>query len=161
MSEHRSDLSTTPRLFVDMPLAAGVTATLPVPQSHYLAQVMRRQPGDVVRLFNGADGEWAARLTSVGRKAVAFEIEHQSAEQELVPDLWLCFAPIKRGRSRSLNPALPCACTALKTNGFCHPAAVREGFKHLLASGWVAARDLPFGTNGPKAICHASAVHPQ
>ncbi|MFZ4690693.1 MAG: 16S rRNA (uracil(1498)-N(3))-methyltransferase [Polymorphobacter sp.] len=93
-----TSLSTTPRLYVEMPLHAGAVLTLPLPQSHYLAQVMRRQPGDMVRLFNGRDGEWAARLTSVGRKAVLAELLAQSAPQEVVPDLWLCFAPIKRGR---------------------------------------------------------------
>lgn len=81
-----------------MPLAAGALLTLPPPQSHYLAQVMRRQPGDVVRLFDGASGEWAARVVTVGKKAVVVTLEAQSAPQEAVPDLWLCAAPLKRGR---------------------------------------------------------------
>lgn len=98
MSEAAPDLSTTPRLHVDVPLGLGAMLTLPPPQSHYLAQVMRRAPGDVVRLFDGVSGEWAARLTSVGRKAVEVRIEAQSAPQEAVPDLWLCAAPLKRGR---------------------------------------------------------------
>ena len=98
MSETGTSLSTTPRLFVEMPLAAGAALTLPPPQSHYLAQVMRRQPGDMVRLFNGRDGEWAARVTSVGKKAVELVPDHLSAPQEAVPDLWLCAAPLKRGR---------------------------------------------------------------
>ena len=97
MSEHAHDLSTTPRLYVELPLAAGAVLTLPVPQSHYLSQVMRRKPGDVVRLFDGANGEWAARLLSVTRKAVDVRCEAQSAPQEAVPDLWLCAAPLKRG----------------------------------------------------------------
>ena len=94
----RPDLSRTPRLYVETPLAPGATVTLPVPQSHYLAQVMRRQPGDVVRLFNGVSGEWAARLVSVARKAVIVAIETQSAPQEATADLWLCAAPLKKGR---------------------------------------------------------------
>jgi 16S rRNA (uracil1498-N3)-methyltransferase len=98
MSETGPDLSTTPRLHVDVPLAAGATLTLPPPQSHYLAQVMRRQPGDVVRLFDGASGEWAAQVVSVGKKAVVVNLESQSAPQEAVADLWLCAAPLKRGR---------------------------------------------------------------
>ncbi|KAB7644958.1 16S rRNA (uracil(1498)-N(3))-methyltransferase [Polymorphobacter fuscus] len=98
MSETAPDLSTTPRLYVDQPLAPGATITLPVPQSHYLAQVMRRQPGDVVRLFDGRSGEWAARLVSVGRKAVTATLEAASAPQEAVADIWLCAAPLKRGR---------------------------------------------------------------
>lgn len=98
MSEKAPDLSTTPRLYVDLPLLSGASLALPTAQSHYLAQVMRRQPGDMVRLFNGADGEWAARVESAGRKSVVVVPERQSAPQEIVQDLWLCAAPLKRGR---------------------------------------------------------------
>lgn len=98
MSENTPDLSTTPRLYVEMPLAAGAIITLPPPQSHYLGSVMRRQPGDRVRLFNGSAGEWAARVDSVGKKIVTLVALEQSAPQEIVPDLWLCAAPLKRGR---------------------------------------------------------------
>ena len=52
----------------------------------------------MVRLFNGRDGEWAARVASVAKKAVTLIAEHQSAPQEQVPDLWLCAAPLKKGR---------------------------------------------------------------
>jgi len=103
MSENAPDLSTaqlstTPRLYVDMPLAAGAMVTLTQPQSHYLGSVMRRQPGDIVRLFNGSAGEWAARVDSVGKKVVTLVAVEQSLPQEIMPDLWLCAAPLKRGR---------------------------------------------------------------
>ena len=98
MSETDRSLSTTPRLHVTAALAAGASITLDQPQSHYLAGVMRRQPGDLVRLFNGHDGEWAARVASVAKKAVTLVAERQSAPQERVPDLWLCTAPLKKGR---------------------------------------------------------------
>ena len=98
MSETRVNLSTTPRLYVAQGLFAGASIGLSVPQSHYLAQVMRRQPRDTVRLFDGTNGEWAARLVSVGRKAVIALVETQSAPQEITADLWLCAAPLKRDR---------------------------------------------------------------
>ena len=98
MSEEQRSLSTTPRLHVTAALTAGASVTLDQPQSHYLGSVMRRQPGDMVRLFNGRDGEWAARVTAVAKKAVSLIAEHQSAPQELVADLWLCAAPLKKGR---------------------------------------------------------------
>jgi len=98
MNESAPDLSTTPRLFVEAPLLAGAEIRLEGPQAHYLGSVMRRQPGDMVRLFDGVHGEWAARVVSVARKAVVLRLEVQSAPQEAVPDLWLCFAPLKRGR---------------------------------------------------------------
>lgn len=98
MSEFDRSLSTTPRLHVCDALGAGALITLNQPQSHYLGSVMRRQPGDMVRLFNGRDGEWAARVASVAKKAVTLVAEHQSTPQEQVPDLWLCAAPLKKGR---------------------------------------------------------------
>jgi 16S rRNA (uracil1498-N3)-methyltransferase len=98
MSETDRSLSTTPRLHVADALGAGVTIIPPPPQSHYLGSVMRRQPGDMVRLFNGRDGEWAARVVSVAKKAVTLVAEFQSAPLEAVPDLWLCAAPLKKGR---------------------------------------------------------------
>lgn len=79
-------------------LAPGVTVDLPAPAAHYLVQVMRRQPGDVVRLFDDRSGEWLARLTDVGRKRATATIEEQLSEREIVPDLWLCAAPIRKGR---------------------------------------------------------------
>jgi 16S rRNA (uracil1498-N3)-methyltransferase len=89
---------TAPRLYVDLPLAAGAALTLPVPQSHYLAQVMRRAPGDAVRLFDDRTGEWLARIAAAGRKAVEVVVEAQLGPREQVADLWLCAAPLKRGR---------------------------------------------------------------
>lgn len=98
MSETDRSLSTTPRLYVTDALTAGSVITLDQPQSHYLASVMRRQVGDRVRLFNGREGEWACAVASVAKKAVTLAVQQQSAPQEDVPDLWLCAAPLKKGR---------------------------------------------------------------
>jgi 16S rRNA (uracil1498-N3)-methyltransferase len=91
-------LSTTPRLFVDAGLATGAAVTVEAAQAHYLATVLRRQPGDVVRLFNGRDGEWAAQVEQCSKRAVKLRAQWQSAQQEAGPDLWLCAAPLKKGR---------------------------------------------------------------
>ncbi len=91
-------LSTTPRLFVDADLSVGGEITLPTPASHYLAQVMRRAPGDVVRLFDDRSGEWAATVLTPHRKATVVRLDRRLAPREAVPDLWLCAAPLKRGR---------------------------------------------------------------
>lgn len=98
MSENLPDLSSTPRLMVEGPLVSGASFALPAAQSHYLAQVMRRQPGDIIRVFDGVSGEWAARVAHVGKKVVELQIEAPTAPQEQFADLWLCAAPLKRGR---------------------------------------------------------------
>ncbi len=96
-----ADLSTTPRLFVDIDLAgAGVTGevTLPPPASRYLAQVMRRAAGDRVRLFDDCSGEWSATVVMPHRKATVVRLGSRLGPRETVADLWLCAAPLKRGR---------------------------------------------------------------
>lgn len=87
----------TPRLFVDAPLGAGAL-TLSGPQAHYLISVMRMKAGDPVKLFDGANGEWLAVATDVARRDVTLDVQQQLAPLEHVPDLWLCAAPLKKGR---------------------------------------------------------------
>src|SRR5690348_13508516 len=84
------------RLHVDAALGAGVHVTPDEKQSHYLLHVMRAKSGDRVRLFNGRDGEWSARVTAIAKRSCTLECDRLVAEQSDVPDVWLCFAPIKR-----------------------------------------------------------------
>src|SRR5436853_6625195 len=86
------------RLFVEADLAAGVEAPLNEAQAHYLRHVMRRDDGAPLLLFNGRDGEWRATLALRGKKAAAAVVGERTREQTAEPDLWLCFAPIKRAR---------------------------------------------------------------
>ena len=90
--------ASTPRLFVDQPLAADLTLPLTGPAANYLGSVMRLMPGDPVRLFDDRTGEWLAEVTDAGRRAVTLRITAQLRGREAVPDLWLLFAPIKKGR---------------------------------------------------------------
>ncbi|QXM24460.1 16S rRNA (uracil(1498)-N(3))-methyltransferase [Elioraea tepida] len=82
------------RLFVPDPLAEGATIRLAPEQTHYLAAVMRRAAGDLVFVFNGRDGEWRARITTLGRGAT-LALEERTRPQEPAPDLWL-LAPVLR-----------------------------------------------------------------
>lgn len=88
----------TPRLFVAGPLGAGVGVHLDGGQAHYLASVMRAKPGDPVKLFDGRSGEWLASVAVAGKRDIALTVERQLHEQEVTPDLWLCAAPLKKGR---------------------------------------------------------------
>jgi 16S rRNA (uracil1498-N3)-methyltransferase len=84
------------RLFVPDPLAAGAMVTATAAQAHYLRAVMRRAPGDHVRLFNGRDGEWTAGIDRLERGAGRFVVLEQARPQAPEPDLWLAFALLKR-----------------------------------------------------------------
>ena len=49
-------------------------------------------------LFNGRDGEWLGRIDIHGKNRCAVTLVEQHRPQAPEPDLWLVFAPIKRGR---------------------------------------------------------------
>ena len=68
------------------------------PAAHYLVQVMRAKPGDPVKLFDDATGEWLATVTDVARKSLTLDLSERLRAREPVPDLWLAAAPIKKGR---------------------------------------------------------------
>jgi 16S rRNA (uracil1498-N3)-methyltransferase len=49
-----------------------------------------------LRLFNGRDGEWEARIRVLRRDRASLVAERQMRPQAAEPDLWLAFAPLKR-----------------------------------------------------------------
>lgn len=84
------------RLFVSAALSEGAEVHATQGQAHYLGTVMRRAPGAPVRLFNGADGEWQARLAVIKRDRAVLTVEARLRAQAAEPDLWLAFALLKR-----------------------------------------------------------------
>ncbi len=90
---------TLPRLYTDADLTAGGGVALDRAQSHYLSTVLRRGIGDSLRLFNGRDGEWLADITELSRKSAALRVGLQSRPQTSPPDIWLCFAPVRKARN--------------------------------------------------------------
>src|SRR5215212_1357973 len=86
------------RLFTQLDLSAGAEAALDEAQAHYLRHVMRRGEGASLRLFNGRDGEWKAVLSLRGKKGAVAAVAERAREQVAEPDVWLCFAPVKRAR---------------------------------------------------------------
>ena len=90
--------ASTPRLFTDTPLAAGAMVALDGPAAHYLLNVMRAKPGDPLLLFDNRSGEWLGRIAGAGKRSLDIAIEALMRPREAVPDLWLCFAPVKKAR---------------------------------------------------------------
>jgi 16S rRNA (uracil1498-N3)-methyltransferase len=87
------------RLFVTQDLASSATVDLESPQAHYLLNVLRLKTGATIALFNGRDGEWGARIESVGRGRCTVALLEQARPQRAEPDLWLLFAPLKKART--------------------------------------------------------------
>ncbi len=86
------------RLHVEGDLADGIALAATEDQFHYLAHVLRAEPGLEILLFNGRDGEWRARVDFPAKKKIAFVPLEQTRPQPLTPDLVYVFAPLKVGR---------------------------------------------------------------
>lgn len=88
----------TPRLFVETPLAEGADVRVEGGQAHYLLSVLRLKAGDPVKLFDDATGEWLGVASAIGKRDLILDVTAHLRDREPVPDLWLCAAPIKKGR---------------------------------------------------------------
>lgn len=86
------------RLFTDAALAADTVCELGPGPAHKLRAVLRAQPGDVISLFNGRDGEWRARIESIGKSQAQAVCLQQTRIQTPEPGPWLAFAPVKKDR---------------------------------------------------------------
>ena len=88
---------TCPRLYVDGPLGQGETLSLNEAQAHYLRAVLRMSVGGSIRLFNGRDGEWLAKIAEMGKKKCVARLEMQLRDQpEGGHNNRLVFAPLKK-----------------------------------------------------------------
>ena len=71
------------RLFVESPLSADLEFALPEDAARHV-QVRRLQPGDDLRLFDGAGGEWRAQVTRMGKRDVDVRVgAHEGVDREL------------------------------------------------------------------------------
>ncbi len=117
-----------PRLFVAQVLDVGASISIEGPQAHYLTRVMRVAEGDVIVLCDDQTGEWAARVTSAGKREVSLTAETMLRPRGQVPDFTLCAALLKKDRFdlvlekacelgvRKIQPVLTRRCVADKLN---------------------------------------------
>ena len=82
------------RLFFKESLSLNLTAKLDKSQSHYVSKVMRVKVGEVFSLFNNS-GEWEAKILSISRSIVEFNIIKKLRQKESTKEMWLAFSPIK------------------------------------------------------------------
>ena len=128
------------RLFVEADLARGLDVALSEAQAHRLRHVMRRADGAPLLLFNGRDGEWRATLVLSGKKQAVARVGERTREQEVEPDLWLCFAPIKRVRIDYVaETATELGVSVLQPVLTQHTAVERVNVDRLLANAIEAA----------------------
>jgi len=86
----------TPRLYLETHLAAGLEIEAEASQAHHLGAVLRRGVGDAVAVFNAQYGEWAGRITALRKDRCRIALEAQSRAPQPEPDLRLMVAALKR-----------------------------------------------------------------
>ena len=90
---------TLARLYMDAELTSGAEIDLTPEHVHYLSSVLRRSPGDEIRVFSSGAGEWLAEIAAIKKRKGNIRIIRQLRAPEACPDIWLCFAPIRKHRN--------------------------------------------------------------
>ena len=84
------------RLFISNEFKQGTDIYLSDNSLHYLRNVMRRQAGDNILIFNGQEGEWLSTIKTLTKKEGILTLLHQTRQQETEKKLILCPALIKK-----------------------------------------------------------------
>ena len=82
------------RLFFPKSLLINLKDKLDKSQSHYVSKVMRIKENEVFSLFN-SNGEWEAKIISISKSIVEFNVTKKLRQKENLKELWLAFSPIK------------------------------------------------------------------
>lgn len=131
MSEHPP----AARLYVEDALVQGAELGLDADRAHYLRNVLRLEPGASVALFNGRDGEWLGHIDAVDKRRATVSLRRQLRPQAVEPDLWLCFAPIKKARIDFIaEKATELGVSALQPVFTRHTAMTRVNVERLRAN---------------------------
>jgi 16S rRNA (uracil1498-N3)-methyltransferase len=87
------------RIYTAVDLTPGAAVPLNESQAHYFRNVLRRDKGDFIRVFNGRDGEWRAEIIALGKKNGIAKLSEKIRDQPaLRNEIHLLFAPIKKDR---------------------------------------------------------------
>ena len=88
-----------PRLYLNASFLDGSEIALTPEHAHYLKTVLRKNKGDMVRVFNGHDGEWVGEIGSLAKKNGSLVLTKQiKVQPEPQPRVHMFFAPIKKQR---------------------------------------------------------------
>lgn len=87
---------TAPRLFVPEDLPG--TVRFGAGQTNYLRNVLRLSPGATIKVFNGRDGEFAARITALAKRGGEADADTLLRPQTPAPTVTLAFAPLRQAR---------------------------------------------------------------
>lgn len=84
------------RLYCPESLSANKTVSLQSDHVHYVRNVLRRQAGSQVNLFNGQDGEWLGEISVLAKNQGEVVLHRCLRQPEVEPEVILLFCPIKQ-----------------------------------------------------------------
>ncbi len=90
------------RCAVELPLRPGQTLALPEETANHLVRVMRMREGESCVLFNGDGNDYAATLTSVGKREVRVSIDSAQPVANESPLAIILLQGIARGEKMDL-----------------------------------------------------------
>ena len=82
----RRPMSRRWRVHHEPPVAVGDMLELSPEQAHHIRSVLRLQGGDRLSVFDGAGGEWVARIETMDRRRVQLVVEQLLAGEATDPD---------------------------------------------------------------------------
>lgn len=92
-----------PRIYYPLTLSESQPVVLPENQSHYLKNVLRREVGHIIRIFNPVCGEWIGKIEGIEKKFITLKIEKQiRAPSVPSSEIHLVFSPLKKDRNDML-----------------------------------------------------------
>jgi 16S rRNA (uracil1498-N3)-methyltransferase len=90
------------RSYMDAALSPGGPVTLPESAANHLTRVLRLREGDECVLFNGDGHDYAARITSIGKRQVIAEVLSSQAVENESPLVITLVQGIARGEKMDL-----------------------------------------------------------
>lgn len=94
-----SDYTKSPRLYLPDALSENGTVILSKEHAHYLLSVLRKTNGEIIRIFNGTDGEFIGIISPTSKKAAdIIDLKKIKDQPTTIKKIHLYFAPIKKDR---------------------------------------------------------------
>lgn len=87
------------RIYISEIILHDSTIILDKKQSHYLRNVLRLKLGYNIIIFNEQSGEFLAELANESKNDLALKVVEHLRQPEVLPNLTLCFCPVKNAKS--------------------------------------------------------------
>lgn len=143
-----------PRLYLNAPFEQNAVIPLQQGHVHYLKNVLRKEPGDKLRVFNGREGEWIAHIYQIGKKSGDIKLDECfKAQPDETQARHLYFSPIKKQRMDMLvEKSVELGVTDL------HPVVMNRSVTRKINSERVEAQIIEAAEQSERMVI--PALHP-